>query len=195
MKNETDTYDGSMPIRDALQAYFSKYHFAEGGYNQRFFKIKLGRLFIPLPNIKARVDAVKIHDVHHLLTGYSAHWKGEVQIGAWEIASGCGPYYVAWLLNLGSFMVGMFLFPSALLKAFLRGRSAKTNLYHSITYNDELLRKTVGELREYIDTDRPTAHRTTDYILFGSWCIAGFAFLCVEVFIVCFAALLVIRLF
>ena len=79
----------------------------------KLFKIKLGPVFIPLPNTKARVDAVKFHDIHHLLTEYPATLRGEAEIGAWEIASGCGKYYAAWVLNFGSFFYGMFFFPKA----------------------------------------------------------------------------------
>src|SRR5687768_972265 len=99
----TIVYPDNLKIKDALQLYFSHYHFENGGYDKKWFKIEAGPLFIPLPNIKSRVDAVKIHDVHHLITGYPATLKGEAEIGAWEIGSGCGKYYAAWLLNFGSF--------------------------------------------------------------------------------------------
>jgi hypothetical protein len=135
-------------LRDALQLYFAQYHFKDGGYADRWFRIKLGPLFIPLPNIKARVEAVKIHDVHHLLTGYRADWKGEVEIAGWELASGCGRYWVAWLLNGGSFLIGLFLYPRALFAAFRRGRGVKRNLYHGTVYDDALLSMTVQELRQ-----------------------------------------------
>ena len=108
-----DNYD-SLKIKDALQLYFSEYHFLNGGYDFKWFKIKLGPIFIPLPNIKARADAVKIHDIHHVLTEYKATWKGEAEISGWEIASGCGKYYAAWILNLGSFFYGMIFFPREL---------------------------------------------------------------------------------
>ena len=108
-----DNYD-SLKIKDALQLYFSEYHFLNGGYDFKWFKIKLGPIFIPLPNIKARADAVKIHDIYHVLTEYKATWKGEAEISGWEIASGCGKYYAAWILNLGSFFYGMIFFPREL---------------------------------------------------------------------------------
>ena len=103
-------YEDQLLVKDALQIYFSHYHFKDGGYKDKWFKIKIGPFFLPLPNIKDRVDAVKIHDIHHVITEYRADYKGEVQIGAWEIASGCGKYYIAWLLNFGSFVIGIFFF-------------------------------------------------------------------------------------
>jgi hypothetical protein len=134
-------------LRDALQLYFAQYHFKDGGYNDRWFKIKLGPVLIPLPNIKARVAAVKIHDVHHVLTGYRADWKGEVEIAGWELASGCGRYWVAWLLNSEAFVIGLFLYPRAVFAAFRKGRTVGRNLYHGTVYDDALLSTTVGELR------------------------------------------------
>src|SRR5262245_38865112 len=142
-------YPDDMPVREALQHYFAEYHFKDGGYNERWFRIKLGPLMIPMPNIPARVEAVKIHDLHHVITGYTAHWKGEVEIGAWELGGGCGRYWVAWLLNAEVFAVGLVLFPRALFRAWRTGRSIPNNLYHGINY-DRALESTVGELRQWI---------------------------------------------
>ncbi len=147
---EEKEYADSLKIAAALPLYFSKYHFADGGYNDAFFKIKIGPIFIPIPNIKSRVEAVKIHDIHHILTEYKANWKGEIQISAWEIASGCNTYWAAWLLNLASVIIGTFLFPAAMYHAFVAGRRAKTNLYQKALPYSSLLEMTVGELRQYV---------------------------------------------
>lgn len=137
-------------VREALQHYFAQYHFKDGGYTERWFRIKLGPLMIPLPNIPARVEAVKIHDIHHVLTGYRADWKGEVEIAGWELGGGCGRYWVAWLLNAGSFTLGLFLYPRALLRAFRSGRRVPNNLYHGIVYDAALLDRPLADLRERI---------------------------------------------
>ena len=42
-----------------------------------------------------------------MLTEYDTNWVGEAEIGAWEIASGCGRYLAAWVLNLGAFGLGL----------------------------------------------------------------------------------------
>lgn len=164
-------YDNSLKIKDALELYFSKYHFANGGYDLKWFKIKLGPVYLPFPNTKARIEAVKIHDIHHVLTGYEAVLKGEAEIGAWELASGCGRYYMAWILNAGSFFYGMFFFPRALFKAFLKGRSIRSNLYYDTIYNEELLNKTVGELKEKLGILSPNKNNQIDYLLFLICCI------------------------
>jgi hypothetical protein len=165
-------YNGNnLVVKDALNIYFSQYHFKDGGYNLKFFKIKLGKIFIPVPNIPARVRAVKIHDIHHLLTGYKANYQGEAEIGGWEIASGCGKYYVAWILNFGSFLIGMLFYPRQLLHAFLRGRKCKTNLYRETDYNETLLNKTIGELKNEIEIDTPRKNSIFDYLIFIFCCL------------------------
>ncbi len=164
-------YDNNLKIKDALQLYFSRYHFANGGYDLKWFKIKVGPVYIPFPNTKARIEAVKIHDIHHVLTGYEAILKGEAEIGAWEFASGCGRYYMAWILNAGSFFYGMFLFPKALLRAFLRARLIKSNLYYNTVYDNELLNKTVGELKGKLELENQRKNSTSDYISFMIYCM------------------------
>lgn len=181
-------YSDDLKVKDALQIYFLQYHFKDGGYNDRFFKIKLtGSLYVPVPNIKSRVDAVKIHDIHHLVTGYTAKYKGEAEIGAWEIASGCGKYWVAWVLNLGSFIIGILFYQRPLFMAFMYGRHVKTNLYQGAVYNDELLNKTVGELRDEILSKAPCKNSTKDYLLFVFWCLVGLLYHIgiVYIFILC----------
>jgi len=164
------TYNDNLKVREALQLYFSQYHFKNGGYDLKWFKIKLGFIYIPLPNIKARVDAVKIHDIHHLITEYRADWRGEVEIAALEIATGCKKYSVAWLLNFGSFFIGLLIYPRYLLAAFLRGRKCATNLYFQANY-DKVLEKTLGELRNTIEIDSIKSVSYKDYLAFISWCL------------------------
>lgn len=166
-----NSYDNTLKIKDALQIYFSKYHFPNGGYHLKWFKIKVGMLYIPFPNTKARIVAVKLHDIHHIITGYEANLKGEAEIGAWEIASGCGNYLIAWILNFGAFFYGMFLFPRFLFRAFMRGRLSKTNLYYNTRYDETLLNKTVGELRQEFEPNSTGKNSYTDHLLFISCCL------------------------
>jgi len=37
--------------------------------------------------------------------------NGEAEIGAWEIASGCGKYIPAWILNMAAFAYGVLFIP------------------------------------------------------------------------------------
>lgn len=174
-----------MKIEEALQLYFMKYHFADGGYQDKYFKIKMGPLLIPVPNTKARLKAVKFHDIHHLLTEYTAFWKGETEIGAWEIASGCGHYLMAWLLNFCSLSIGLFLYPKAVYKAFMLGRKVKTNLYHHYKYDKALLNKTIGELRKELEIGLDKKNNLMDYVHFTFWVVLVLLSILGLVFLLC----------
>jgi hypothetical protein len=165
-------YAKELKVKDALQLYFKKYHFVDGGYQDKWFRIKVGPVFLPFPNVKPRVDAVKIHDIHHVLTEYEALLKGEAEIGAWELGSGCGNYYVAWTLNAGSFFYGIFFFPKAVLGAFLRGRACSTSLYYGVNYDALLLNRSVGELRDYVGLDKIKKYTVKDYFCFVICCVS-----------------------
>lgn len=180
-------YPDHLTVADALQAYFSRYHFPNGGYHLKWFKIKVGPVYIPFPNTKDRVAAVKIHDIHHLLTEYTATLGGEAEIGGWEIASGCGKYYMAWMLNFGSFFYGLFFFPQRLFKAFMRGRRCRTNLYHDTVYDEHLLKRTVGELRQYVEVGAPGRNTFVDYLYFILYTL--FVLMCAVLFF-CFIYLI-----
>ena len=164
----TNSFNDNLILKEALQIYFSRYHFENGGYDLNWFKIKIGAVFLPLPNIKARVEAVKIHDIHHILTEYTATLKGEAEIGAWELASGCGKYWAAWLLNLGSFFYGLLFFPGALWNAFIKGRHVNQNLYYNKCYDETLLNKKVGQLRHLVGTNIHKEAELLDYLAFAT---------------------------
>jgi hypothetical protein len=110
-------------------------------------KIKVGPIYIPILNIPARKKALVFHDIHHIVTGYSGDWEGEVSISAWEISSGCGKYWAAWGLDLGAMAIGIFIYPKSVFKAFLRGRRTK-NLYHNTISHEAALGMRISELQD-----------------------------------------------
>jgi len=103
-------YPDATPLRHARADYFRKNAFGEdGGYGQPWVKLKLGPVPIWFPNTAGRRRAVRLHDLHHVATGYDTSLVGEAEIGAWELAMGCANYYAAWLLNAGAVAMGLFL--------------------------------------------------------------------------------------
>lgn len=171
------TYSESLLVREGLQQYFSLFKLGNGGYDSPVFKIKfIGPIRLTLPNTSGRIEAVKLHDIHHVLNEYEARLKGEAEIGAWEIASGCGKYYAAWLLNFGALLYGIFLWPRLTFRAFVKGRRC-LNLYHGTEYNNELLSMTVGALRNmlHINNDAQKIN-TSDIFVYTFWvllCLAA----------------------
>jgi hypothetical protein len=118
-----------MSLRDAGAEYFRDNAFgADGGYGRRWVRLKLGPVPVWFPNTEGRRRAVRLHDLHHLATGYDTSVVGEAEIGAWELATGCADYHAAWVLNAGAVAIGLLLGPRRLWRAFQRGRHS-TNLY------------------------------------------------------------------
>src|SRR5262249_22739496 len=122
------------------------------------------------PNCRSRVAAARLHDLHHIAVECDTDWAGEAEIAAWEIASGCTHYYIAWVLNLGAFAVGLIAAPKSLFYAFVRGRRARTNLYHtglSELQSDDI---TVGMLRARLAVGAPSVNaRASDVAMFALW--------------------------
>jgi hypothetical protein len=162
-----------MTLGEARSLYFRLNDFGEdGGYAERWIKVKVWRMPIWLPNTEGRVRAVKLHDLHHVLTEYPTTWRGEAEISAWELAAGgMRRYYAAWWLNLMNMAQGLVVNPRGMYRSFMRGRDT-TNLY-TTGFTDELLQHRVGEYRELLGLNKPErAARTKDKFLFATW-IAG----------------------
>lgn len=131
------TESAEATVRTAREAYFARNGFGDGGYGDRWVVLRAGPLAIRFPNTAARVAAVRLHDLHHVATGYDTSWVGEGELGAWEIAGGCGRHLAAWVLNLNALGIGVLLAPSRMWQAFRRGSAGRT-LYHGDRVEDWL---------------------------------------------------------
>ena len=122
----------------------------DGGVNAPRVKIKMAKGFaIYIPNFDARRKVILRHDIHHLLTGYSTHLKGETEIGAWEIGSGCRHYWAAWALDMSSMMLGFWFNLGGIFRAFVRGRHS-TNLYSDIIDDKKVVDMPISEIHKVI---------------------------------------------
>lgn len=172
-------YADDLTLRAARARYFRDNGFADdGGYGARWVRFQLGPYFLPLlPNTPQRVRAVRLHDLHHVATGYATTWIGEAEIAAWEIASGCADHYAAWLLNLWAMAIGLAIAPRAVWRAFVRGRRSR-NLYRE-PWREALLEERVGALRARLglapDDGAPIAARAADRAAFAGWCLVALA--------------------
>ena len=171
-------YPGDLTLHEARALFFVRSGLgAEGGYSDRWVRVEAKPFPFYFPNTRSRVRAAKLHDLHHIALEYETDWPGETEIAAWEIASGCGRYIWAWLLNLGAFAVGMALFPRRLFRAFIRGRHTATNLYHEGFPESQLSTKSVGWLREKLGTGADASPaRISDRVAFAFWCGVAVAY-------------------
>lgn len=165
-------YSPEATLRAARERYFEINHFEGGGYEEAWVKMRAGPVPIWFPNTVARVKAVRFHDIHHVLTEYPTTWRGEAEIGAWEVSTGCAAHYQAWLLNLLAFAIGLAINPRGVYRAFMRGRRSR-NLYRT-TFSDELLARKVGDVRRELDLDSaPAPPAPGDRLAFVFWSLAS----------------------
>lgn len=171
-------------IGKALETYFEKYGLGkDGGLDKSWGKVKVGSIYIPIPNPASRKRALVFHDMHHLVTGYSAEWDGEFAISGWEIGSGCNDYYAAWVLDFGLFALGIWVRPKIVFNAFVRGMRSK-NLYHYLLTPHEAKQKTIAELRDFLNIkspgyEDPTTKEKLEFVKFWiiSWVFSFVFFL------------------
>jgi len=168
-------------LRDARLRYWRANGFGDdGGYNKKWEVLKLGPIPFPVRNVEARKDAIRYHDLNHLVTGYDTDLTGETEIAAWELASGCGSKWVAWVLNLQALLLSP-LWPRRALKAWARGRRSKS--IYSSNFNEATLDRTVGELRQTLELapvqDQPSTGDLITFLLcFGASFVTHLALLC-----------------
>jgi hypothetical protein len=140
------TYPDTDRLVDARERYFVANGFPrDGGYSARWVRIALGPVPVYIYNSASRVRAVRLHDLHHVLTEYDTTLIGEAEIGAWELGSGCKDYVAAWFLNAAAVLIGLSLSPRRVRAAFVRGR--RTGNLYGRTFDDALLQRSVGDLR------------------------------------------------
>lgn len=164
-----DAWDPALTLERARAEYFRFNGFGDdGGYGAKWVEFKLGPIPFPFPNTPQRIDAVRYHDLHHVMTGYQTDLLGELEISGWELGSGCADKTAAWVLNLGGFAGGMVLAPRRTLRAFIRGRHSR-NLYRR-RFDDALLSRTVGDMRRELGLDgEPRATAADLQLAAGAW--------------------------
>jgi hypothetical protein len=169
----TEVYSPEMTLREARALLFARSGFApDGGYNDRWVKVQMGRIPFYFPNTRGRRYAVQFHDVHHVLTEYPTNWRGETEIGAWEVSTGLCHHWEGWLLDLLAFAIGLVINPRGVYRAFLRGRRSR-NLYGT-EWREELLGRRVGELRRALRLDADEGRATAaDNRAFCFWATAS----------------------
>jgi hypothetical protein len=163
--------------REILSKFYSDNNLdPDGGQGSSSVKIELTPKFhFYFPNFDARRKAVILHDIHHLLTGYTTTLAGESEISAWEIASGCKSYWAAFLIDTSGLMMDIPFNFMGVLKAFSRGRKTK-NLYHNRFSEEQALDMKISELRKhfYLDEyEKDMKASFMDFILFSAFAFFG----------------------
>ena len=184
-------FNAATNIKDALNTFYKKNDFGVGGgANEKTAKIKIGRWNFIIPNTQGRKRALIFHDIHHLVAGYNVDFKGESEIGGWEIGSNCKGYLTALFLNLMAFTAGVFIYPKRVFKSFVRGRHSQ-NLYHNIIEKDELLTMSIKEIKTLLRLELPYKRTTLDVFFFVIWILISLAVLSVPFMLILLVFMLI----
>ena len=137
-------------------AYLAENGFTVEAYEAPFTPASLFGVKFGVPNTKRHQWAIRLHDLHHVVTGYGTDLVGEAEISAWELRRGFGKlglYVGAIVLNLALF--GLLIAPRRTLRAWRDSGGAHGSLF-SDGYGryDELLALSIGELRTKLGVAR-----------------------------------------
>ncbi len=149
----------------------------DGGLSSPSVRIDVSKNFhFYIPNYDARRKAVLWHDIHHLVTGYSAaSFLGECEISAWEIGSGCGKYWAAFLIDTSGVVLGCLINPRLIIEAYARGRRT-LNLYHDAYPKEKVMHMKIDDLCHELKLDdfpKETSPSAKDLFMFGVFMIFG----------------------
>jgi len=134
-----------MSMREARDLYFKRNGFTADAYSAPTFTIKLLGIPFTFPSTANRKKVLPLHDFHHILTGYGTNWIGEAEIGAWELRAGCNSLVAYWL-NGSAVVLGLFISPRRVWRAFHAARGQRT-LYRETEQYASLLEMTIDGLR------------------------------------------------
>ena len=149
-------FPASWTVRRARDAYLAENGFTLEGYDAKWTDASLFGIPFRVPNTKDHRAAIRMHDLHHVATGYGTDMRGEAEISAWESRRGLGAVslYVASIITFGA-LGGVFLSPRRVLAAY-RAAGRETLFARGASEEDyeALLSLTVGELRARLGVPR-----------------------------------------
>lgn len=155
-RSRSEPFPSSWSVRDARDAYLAENGFTTAEYDKKYAEYPLFGFKLPIPNSAARRRAVRLHDLHHVVTGYGTDKVGEGEISAWELRRGLkslGPYVGA--IVLGGALLGMLIAPRRTLRAFhASGHDNGSSLFPVDISYETLLDLSVAELRQELGIPR-----------------------------------------
>jgi hypothetical protein len=140
----------SMLVRDALEHYLAENGFTREGYTEKRSEGSLLGLKLSVPNPPSHQRALRLHDLHHVATGFGTDHAGEAEISVWQARRGLrtGGHYVAAII-LANVVIGLLAAPRRTIAA-LWLQSSGGSLFDEQTPYEQLLALTLGELRELL---------------------------------------------
>lgn len=140
-------FPASMRTRDALSHYLAENGFTTEGYSSPRSEGSLFGLKFSVPNPPSHQRALRLHDLHHVATGFGTDHAGEAEISVWQTLRGlhaAGHYVTA--IVLGNVLLGLLAAPRRTIAA-LRLARAGGSLFDVDRKYEDLLALSLGELR------------------------------------------------
>jgi hypothetical protein len=139
-----------MRLRDARDIYLAENGFTTAAYDSATTSGSFLGMEFSVPNPPSHQRAIRLHDLHHVATGFGTDHAGEAEISAWQARRGlrAAGMYVT-IIVLGNALLGAVFAPRRTFAA-LRPASARGSLFSMTVDYDTLLEGTVGELREML---------------------------------------------
>jgi hypothetical protein len=140
----------TMRVRDGLNVYLAENGFTTKSYDGSTTEGSFLGWKFAVPNPPSHQRAIRLHDLHHVATGFGTDLVGEGEISAWQARRGlrgAGTYVAA--IVFGNALLGIVFAPRRTTLA-LRGPHAGGSLFSASIDYPSLLDRTVGELREML---------------------------------------------
>ena len=136
-----------MRVRDALQVYLDENGFTAAAYDAARTTGSLLGLKLSVPNPPSHRRAIRLHDLHHVATGFGTDHAGEGELSAWQIRRGLrrAGAYAAAIVALNT-TVGLMVASRRTWAAFKQAGSGGSLFDRDVDY-DVVLDRSVGELR------------------------------------------------
>ncbi len=146
----THPLPASMRLRDALGMYLAENGFTAEAYDSPTTSGSLFGLKYAVPNPPSHQRAVRLHDLHHVATGFGTDHAGEAEISVWQARRGirASGMYVTSIVTM-NVLLGIVFAPRRTLHA-LRSSTSGASLFGLPVDYEGLLERTVGELREML---------------------------------------------
>lgn len=143
-------YPGTWTVRQALAAYLAENGFSEASYEEPWTNVSFFGLHFQIPNTKSHQRALRLHDLHHVATGFGTDLVGEGEVSAMELRHDLpkAGAYVAFLV-LGVAATGLLLSPSRIVSAFRDSKSTRCLWGLDVPY-EQLLEMRVSDLRKLV---------------------------------------------
>jgi hypothetical protein len=131
-------------------AYLAENGFTLAAYDAPWTQASFLSIDFAVPNTKPHAAAIRLHDLHHVATGFGTDLAGEGEISAWEVRGGLRGVglYVAFIVVSGALM-GLLLAPRRTLRAWHVAKTARPLWTLGVPY-EELVGMSVDQLRSLV---------------------------------------------